>query len=160
MNTSVGDGEATVVNREANGRSSLRKNLARRYREFAIIARDPVLLVGLLVTGLFILTFIFFPIARVVIRAFFGEDDSLSIKYFARYVDPYYAPYLWRSVRDTMVMGLLTATLGTLLGFIFAYTVVRCSPPGKRLVHILALIPIVSPPFAIAMATILLRSRP
>ena len=159
MSTSVGDSADAVVSSEASGRSSLRSNLARRYREFGIIARDPVLLVGLLIAGLFILTFVFLPIARVVMRAFFGEDDALSIEYFARYVDPYYAPYLWRSVRDTMVMGVLTATLGTLLGFIFAYTVVRCSPPGKRWVHILALIPIVSPPFAIAMATILLFGR-
>jgi iron(III) transport system permease protein len=58
-----------------------------------------------------------------------------------------------------MIMGVSTATMGTLLGFVFAYTVVRCSPPGKRWVHILALIPIVSPPFAIAMATILLFGR-
>ncbi len=62
-------------------------------------------------------------------------------------------------LRDTMIMGVSTATMGTLLGFVFAYTVVRCSPPGKRWVHILALIPIVSPPFAIAMATILLFGR-
>lgn len=159
MATSVTEDTAAEAAQKAGGRSSFRSNLARRYREFGIIARDPVLLVGLLIAGLFILTFIFFPIARVVIRAFFGEDDALSVEYFARYVDSYYAPYLWRSVRDTMVMGLLTATLGTVLGFVFAYTVVRCNPPGKRWVHILALIPIVSPPFAIAMATILLFGR-
>jgi iron(III) transport system permease protein len=159
MNTTVEDQTSSAPDQPAGGLAALRNNLARRYREFGIIARDPVLLVGLLVAGLFILTFVFFPIARVVLRAFFGEDDALSLEYFARYADPYYAPYLWRSVWDTMVMGVLTASLGTLLGFIFAYTVVRCNPPGKRWVHILALIPIVSPPFAIAMATILLFGR-
>ena len=140
-------------------RSSLRANLAHRYREYSLIARDPVLLVGLLVAGIFILAFVFFPIIRVVIRAFFDADGEFSVEYFARYFDPYYAPYLWRSVLDTMILGVSTATMGTLLGFVFAYTVVRCSPPGKRYVHILALIPIVSPPFAIAMATILLFGR-
>ncbi|UCG24138.1 MAG: iron ABC transporter permease [Chloroflexota bacterium] len=159
MTTTTGESGSAVKGRPATGRLSLRGNLSRRYREFGIIARDPVLLVGLLIAGLFILTFVFFPIARVVIRAFEDEDGVRSIEYFARYADPYYAQYLWRSLRDTMVMGLLTATLGTLLGFIFAYTIVRCSPPGKRWVHILALIPIVSPPFAIAMATILLFGR-
>ncbi|UCC50496.1 MAG: iron ABC transporter permease [Anaerolineaceae bacterium] len=138
---------------------SLRDNLAHRYREYSLIARDPVLLVGLLVAGIFIVAFVFFPIIKVVIRAFFDRDGGVSVEYFARYLDPYYAPYLWRSLRDTMIMGVSTATMGTLLGFVFAYTVVRCSPPGKRWVHILALIPIVSPPFAIAMATILLFGR-
>ncbi len=32
-------------------RSSLRDNLAHRYREYSLIARDPVLLIGLLVAG-------------------------------------------------------------------------------------------------------------
>ena len=45
------------------------------------------------------------------------------------------------------------------LGFVFAYTMVRCNIPGKRLVHMLALVPTVSPPFAIALATILLFGR-
>lgn len=139
--------------------STLRTNLARRYREFGLIARDPILLIGLLVAGIFIISFVFYPIIKVVIRAFYDSDGAFSLEYFARYVDPYFAPYLWRSLRDTMIMGVSTATMGTLLGFIFAYTVVRCSPPGKRWVHILALIPIVSPPFAIAMATILLFGR-
>ena len=139
--------------------SSIKKNLAHRYREFSLIARDPVLLIGLLLAVLFILTFIFFPIGKVILRAFVDDDGGANIEYFARYADPYFAPYLWRSLFSTMIMGVSTATLGTTLGFIFAYTVVRCSPPGKRWVHILALIPIVSPPFAIAMATILLFGR-
>ena len=140
-------------------RFSIKDNLAHRYREFGLIARDPVLLIGLLLAALFILTFIFFPITKVVIRAFFDADGVFNVQYFARYFDPYFAPYLWKSLLDTMIMGISTATLGTILGFIFAYTVVRCNPPGKRWVHILALIPIVSPPFAIAMATILLFGR-
>ena len=56
-------------------------------------------------------------------------------------------------------MGLLTATGGTFMGFIFAYAVVRCNIPGKRFIHWLALVPTVSPPFAIALSTILLFGR-
>ena len=54
---------------------------------------------------------------------------------------------------------MLTATGGTILGFIFAYTVVRCRIPGRGLVHLLALVPTVSPPFALALSTILLFGR-
>ncbi len=56
-------------------------------------------------------------------------------------------------------MGLLTATGGTILGFIFAYTVVRCRPPGRGLINVMALVPTVSPPFALALSTILLFGR-
>ena len=58
-----------------------------------------------------------------------------------------------------MLMGLFTATAGTLVGFIFAYAIVRCQIPGKRWVHWLALVPTVSPPFALALSMILLFGR-
>ena len=143
----------------SNQPTTFRSNIRRRVREFSLIARDPMLLIGLLSAGIFIFVFVFVPIARVTGRGFVDQEGALNLKYFARYVDPYFAPVAWRSLGNTMQMGLLTATGGTLLGFIFAYTVVRCSPPGKRWLHILALVPTVSPPFAMAMATILLFGR-
>jgi iron(III) transport system permease protein len=42
---------------------------------------------------------------------------------------------------------------------LFAYTTVHCRVPGKSLVHLLALLPTISPPFAIALAAILLFGR-
>ncbi|MCP5101064.1 MAG: iron ABC transporter permease, partial [Chloroflexi bacterium] len=139
--------------------SSWRTSLIRRYREYALIARDPVLLIGLLVAGIFIIVLVFFPILQVISRGFVTRDGVFSLEYFNRYIDPYYAAGVWRTFLNTLKLGLLTATGGTVLGFIFAYTMVRCNPPGKRWVHILALVPTVSPPFAIAMSTILLFGR-
>ncbi len=139
--------------------SSWRKNIRRRYREFALIARDPVLLIGLLIAGIFVAVLVFMPILEVVGRGFVNRDGAFSLEYFARYVDPYYASVAWRSLGSTLTLGVLTATGGTILGFIFAYTMVRCNPPGKKWVHILALVPTVSPPFAIAMSAILLFGR-
>ncbi|MCA9974043.1 MAG: ABC transporter permease subunit, partial [Anaerolineales bacterium] len=135
------------------------RQLRRRYREFALIARDPVLLIGLLVAGIFVVVLVFVPIVRVIGRGFVDSEGAFSLTYFARYIDPYYRTVAWRSLGSTLLLGLLTATGGTLLGFIFAYTMVRCNPPGKQWVHVLALVPTVSPPFAIAMSTILLFGR-
>ena len=84
----------------------------------------------------------------------------LSLKYFARYFDCLLWALSTRQVFfNTLEMGLLTAIGGTLLGFIFAYTMVRCSSPCKGLIHVLALVPTVSPPFALALSTILLFGR-
>ncbi|NIV39859.1 MAG: hypothetical protein GWN58_63755, partial [Anaerolineae bacterium] len=38
-----------------------RRSLRRRYREFALIARDPVLMIGLLYCGLFLYIFVVYP---------------------------------------------------------------------------------------------------
>ena len=58
-----------------------------------------------------------------------------------------------------MIMGLSTATGGTIVGFIVAFTLVRCRYPFQRVSHTLSLIPTISPPFAIAIAVILLFGR-
>jgi iron(III) transport system permease protein len=133
--------------------------LVRRYREFMLISRDPVLLMSLLFCGLFLLVFVFFPLARAIVGGFFDKAGQLDLKYFARYFDDYYGPLNRQIFGNTIVMGILTSVLGTLLGFIFAFAVVRCQIPGKRWVHLIAMVPTVSPPFAIALSTILLFGR-
>lgn len=140
-------------------------SLRRRYREFALIARDPVLMIGLLFCGLFLFIFVVYPLFRGTANGFLDAAKTgpwytrLSLEYLARYFDSYYGPYSRRVFLDTLRMGILTASGGTLLGFFFAYTLVRCSVPFKRLIHLLALVPTVSPPFAIALSTILLFGR-
>ena len=133
--------------------------LSRRFREFALIFRDPVLFMSLLFSGIFITVFVVLPIFKTVSGGFFSKDGTWDLTYFARYFDDYYGPALRRSFTDTMTMGLLTAVFGTLVGFIFAYTSVRCNPPAKNLMHWLALLPTVSPPFALALSMILLFGR-
>ncbi len=134
-------------------------NLQRRIREFALIGRDPVLAASLLLCGFFLLTFVFVPLYRATIAGFFNQAGQFDLTYFARYFDSFYGPLSRKIFGDTLVMGMLTATFGTVMGFIFAFTMVRCRPPGARIVHLLALVPTVSPPFAIALATILLLGR-
>jgi len=133
--------------------------IKRRFQEFSLIFRDPVLFMSLLFSGIFIFVFVLLPIIRTVSGGFFSNEGNLDLTYFARYFDNYYGPGLRRAFLDTMAMGLLTAIFGTLVGFIFAYASVRCNPPGKNLLHWLALLPTVSPPFALALSMILLFGR-
>ena len=134
--------------------------LWRRYQEIRLISRDPILAMGLLLVIIFVLLFIAFPLLRVVWQGFFELDTGeFSLEYFGRYIDPTYRTYNWNVLRDTITMGLATATGGTVIGFIFAYTMTRCNVPGQRFWHVLTLLPTISPPFAIAIATILLFGR-
>jgi iron(III) transport system permease protein len=135
------------------------ESLIRRYREFKLIAQDPVLLVGLLATGAFLLMFVIWPLARVIYQGFFTRDEVFSVEYFRRYVDARYVLQYWQVFGWTIQMGVLAAIGSTLVGFLFAYTFVRCNIPFKGLVHAFTLVPTVSPPFAIAIATILLFGR-
>lgn len=62
-------------------------------------------------------------------------------------------------LRNTLVLGVLVGLCGTAVGFLFAFVQTRLDVPFKRVLHIIALVPIVSPPFAIATATIVLYGR-
>ncbi len=140
-------------------RASFLSGIERRFREFALLGRDPILTISLIISGFFLLVFVVFPIFQTTITGFFNEEGAVDLQYFGRYFDAYYGPLSRRIFLDTLVMGFLTASFGTLLGFVFAYAMVRCKMPGSRIVHLIALVPTVSPPFAIALATILLMGR-
>lgn len=148
---------ATLTQRDR--RSPLLAGFQRRYREFSLIGRDPILTISLLLSGFFLFVFVIIPIYRTTVAGFFNPQGQVDLQYFGRYFDSYYGPLSRSIFLNTLVMGLLTATIGTLVGFIFAYATVRCNMPARRLVHLIALVPTVSPPFAIALATILLLGR-
>lgn len=60
---------------------------------------------------------------------------------------------------NTLVLGSLVALCGTATGLLFAFVQTRLDVPFKRTLHVIALVPIVSPPFAVATATIVLYGR-
>ena len=60
---------------------------------------------------------------------------------------------------NTFILGTLVGLLGTLLGFILAYIQVNVAFKGKKWFHLLCLLPVVSPPFAVATAIITLLGR-
>lgn len=146
--------------------SNLQENIIRRINEFRLIAQDNILMAGLLLITIFVFLFVILPLLQVIVQGFFVPDTgnnpaagSFNLEYFTRYFDPVYRTHSWNVLRDTIVMGVGSAAIGTLLGFVFAYTVVRCNIPFPRLFHIVTLLPTISPPFAIAIATILLFGR-
>ena len=141
-------------------KSRLLNNLRRRADEIRMIMQDPMLAMGLMGVVLFVFIFVVYPLLKVIWQGFFDpQTGEFNVQYFAQYIDPYYRQYNWQVLGDTIKMGLLTAFGGTLLGFIFAYTLVRVDVPFSRVVHALTLVPTISPPFAIAIATILLFGR-
>ena len=64
-----------------------------------------------------------------------------------------------RIAYNTVRLGVAVGGIGTAVAFMFAYMQTRLDVPFKRVLHIIALIPIVSPPFAVATAVIVLFGR-
>ena len=123
---------------------------AARRRRAAI---DPAMAVALVVTVLFIVVAIVLPIVSMVSVSI--TADALPV--IQRYT---FGPQ-GQIVINTVILGVTVATVGTLIGFLFAYVQVRVPLPRrlKQFLHVMALVPIVSPPFALALSAIVLFGR-
>lgn len=170
----------TVIQESVPKKNSFFDGIVRRFKEIAMIARDPILMIALLFSFIFLILFIFYPILRTIMQGFVTADGVFDLTQFARYFDGTifsgfneflkdagliaqetvgYGRTYRMMLGDTLKMGIMTATGGTVIGFIFAYATVRCNVPGKKFLHLIALIPTVSPPFAVAIAMIQLFGR-
>lgn len=122
---------------------------ARRRRR----AVDPAVTIGLLIAVAFVAIAIVWPVIAMVGSSLTG--DALPV--FERYLTPPQNQILF----NTIILGVLVASVGTLVGFLFAFVQVRVPLPRllKRFMHVMALLPIVSPPFALALSAIVLFGR-
>lgn len=117
-------------------------------------AQDPVYIFGLLLSVLFVAVAILFPLGKMLSTAFSAE----AIPYYQRFL---LRPTFQMIIVRTLILGLLVGACGTLVGFVFAFFQARVAAPGwlKKMAHWMALIPVVSPPFAVAIAMIVLFGR-
>ncbi len=102
-----------------------------------------------------LLIFIVWPLVRVVIVSVTLKGEFSLDAYQAQLR----SWYVQRAVLNSLLVGVLTAGASVALGFAYAYTLVRTAVPFKRLFHLLAILPIVSPPFVSSIAIILLFGR-
>lgn len=121
-------------------------------RRLNTIFKDPLLAILLLFLILFVLVTIILPLLAMVGESLSEEGLPLFWRYFT---DPVYQTIIW----NTLALGTVVGIFGTAVGFIFAFVQVKLDVPFKRLMHIIALIPVISPPFALATSAIVLFGR-
>jgi len=126
-----------------------------RMGDFKKMVGEPFLLVSIIVVFYLLIVFVIFPIYKVV-KTSFVYDGHVSFRNYAEVLShDYYIRPLWNS----MILGLLVATIGTVIGFVFAYAITRTPMKGKTVFRLVATFPMVSPPFVVALACILLFGR-
>ena len=107
--------------------------------------------------------FVFFPIAKMLFAAFVTEEGSYSVSvFFAKFLDDRLwglgclwgtrCGVAWNSLFLAIAVGFLT----TVLGLAFALVVTRSGFRYKRALRALTVLPIITPPFVIGLALILL----
>ncbi|SHF26579.1 Binding-protein-dependent transport system inner membrane component [Ruegeria intermedia] len=107
--------------------------------------------------------FVFFPIARMLFAAFVTEDGAYSVAvFFSKFFDDrlWGLGCLWGAkcgaAWNSLVLAVLVGLLTTALGLCFALVVTRSGFRYKRALRALTVLPIITPPFVIGLALILL----
>lgn len=108
--------------------------------------------IAILILVLILTVLIVIPIGNVLYKSFQpGGIDVLR--------NVYDNDYTRQIIYNTVWLGISVGAIGTLIGFLLAYVQVRMNFRGKKLLHVLSLLPLVSPPFAFATAVIVLFGR-
>lgn len=132
-----------------------------------LVSRDPFVTgcIGLVVV--LVALFVFFPVVRVLISAIEDNDGNFAP---ALALTKAMAPDIWRlgcltgggscgSAWNSLILAVAVGLGSTVLGLAFALIVTRTGFRAKRLLRALTVLPIITPPFVIGLAVILLFGR-
>ena len=108
--------------------------------------------------------FVFFPIVNMLISAFITQDGSYSFMVFA---EKFFDDRLWGLscltgtgrcgvAWNSLFLAICVGFLTTVLGLAFALVVTRSGFKYRRAVRALTILPIITPPFVIGLALILM----
>ena len=111
--------------------------------------------------------FVFLPLAKILAAAFVAPPDGSALgAFFEKLADP----AIWSTgclgggtscgvAWNTLVLALLVSAVSTGLGLAFALITVRTGFRAKPLLRIMTVLPIITPPFVIGLALILMFGR-
>jgi len=122
------------------------------------LRREPVLMVAVQISAIGLVVFVFWPLAQVFLEGFRASQsaEGYSLVQFQKLLA---TPMVARASTNTMKVGAITSILATVIGTLVAYTLTLTDVPWKRWLRILTILPLVSPPFAVSFAFILLFGR-
>lgn len=122
-------------------------------------------MIGLIIS--LVVIFVFFPVLHILIRAFQLPDGAYS---FVEFFPRFFSSDIWGlacfvgskscgTAINSIFLAVMTGVGTTLLGLAFALIFTRTDFRAKKLLRVLTIIPIITPPFVIGLALILLFGR-
>ena len=118
----------------------------------ATFSRDPPTGYAILVLFSIVLVFVAYPLFEAL-RLTFVHEGRFSLAIWKEILTN--RQYL-SALAGSIELGVWTATISTIIGFLFAFFVSRTSMRGKKFVTGLATLPVISPPFSLTLSIILL----
>ena len=116
------------------------------------LVKDPALFLSVAIIWLFLLLFVFYPLFKILMMII-TEDGQFDLSVFGEML---MNKYTIKSAFNSILLGTLVGICGTALGFFFAFTSVRAnlSKWVSRILDWVIILPLISPPFTMAITVI------
>ncbi|OAB41474.1 ABC transporter permease [Paenibacillus glacialis] len=124
--------------------------------KFKRFKREPLLPILIVLVMLSLLVFIVYPLFQIFKSSFVTTDGMFNFDGYKRVLS---GGGLFTALTNSLVLAFLSATLSTVIAYLFAYTFAYVKVPFKRLFNGIAILPIISPPFVIALSAMLLLGK-
>ncbi len=133
-------------------------------RQSAVLERkkllaDPIMVTTIVVLIAFLILFILYPLAVLLVDSVYGEETGLTLDIFKRI----FAMVTFRTaIGNTLKIGLAVGLFSTVIGLLFAYVEVYVKVRTKfmsGLFQVVSMLPVVSPPFVLSLSMIMLFGK-
>jgi iron(III) transport system permease protein len=104
---------------------------------------------------LVLLTFVLWPVVKVLSLSLTGSA-GLTLANYAAFFSTW---RLFRILVNSLLVSAVSTVVAVTVALVLAYAVTRTTIPGKRFVSLMSLLPLISPPFLVSLAFILLFGR-
>ncbi|MEW6335223.1 MAG: iron ABC transporter permease [Thermodesulfobacteriota bacterium] len=114
-------------------------------------------LIHILAAALFLLLAIFllFPILAVLAKSLWGPD-GFTLKYYHAFFSK---KYYFQSLYNTLLLGVINTVVCLIIGFCLAYMTTRGPWIMRKPLKVIALVPLIAPPYLFALSLIILFGR-
>lgn len=120
------------------------------------ILRDPVLLLVIIFVVVLLLLFVLLPLFSILKGSFLDKGRQIS---FDSYIALFHNNNFRTAFGNTLRLGITVGITSTIVGFLFAYVKQCVKSPFKKLYSVIEILPIISPPFVLALSAITLLGR-
>lgn len=120
------------------------------------ILRDPVLLLVIIFVVVLLLLFVLLPLFSILKGSFLDKGRQIS---FDSYIALFHSNNFRTAFGNTLRLGITVGITSTIVGFLFAYVKQCVKSPFKKLYSVIEILPIISPPFVLALSAITLLGR-
>ena len=115
--------------------------------------QDPVIAAVILMMIILLFTFAVWPLLEIVKQSLVDTQGNFS---FQAYINVFTMSETYKALRNTLMLAVIVGVLATVIGFLFAYCTSHLAIKGKKLFNMMAMMPMVSPPFSVALSIIML----